>query len=422
MVAKIITGKSVKGILNYNEHKVQAGQGELLQAHLFLADPQELAFQDKLQRFERLLAKNPRVKTNAVHISLNFAPGETLDPGKLARIAAFYMERIGFGQQPYLVYRHLDAAHPHLHLVTTNIRPNGTRIDLHNIGRSKSEPARKEVELVFGLVRAEDQKQVSDLPLAPASIQKAHYGRDETKRIISRIVTTVTCHYNYTSLAQLNAVLHSFRITADRGNENTRMYRNKGLVYSILDEKGQKQGVPIKASALPGKPGLARLELRFEENRKVRRLYRESLKKQLDQLIHLPGLSKAAFLQRLQHEQVEVLFRENAQGLTYGITFVDHRRKTVFNGSELGKAYSANALTRRFAESLGEIKQAQGGLPDTATASLPHATREAPGAASSPPLVANLVDKLLQVESQQDYLPRPLQQTKRKRKRRRPNL
>jgi len=41
---------------------------------------------------------------------------------------------------------------------------------------------------------------------------------------------------------------------------------------------------------------------------------------------------------------VAVVFRNNEQGQAYGITFIDHIHKTVFNGSSLGKAYSAKVI------------------------------------------------------------------------------
>lgn len=425
MVAKIITGKSVKGILNYNEHKVRESQAELLLAHRFLGEPHELAFEDKLRRFERLLEKRPRVRTNAVHISLNFDVGEQLGTRKLQAIAQRYMDKIGFGEQPYLVYRHLDAAHPHLHLVTTSIRPDGTCISLHNIGSMKSEPARKEVEQEFGLVQAESKQQGVTLPNLPAYPEKAHYGKSETKRTISRVVSAVTSRYNYTSLAELNAVLRSFQVTADRGGENTRMYQKKGLLYSIINERGEKMGVPIKASALQGKPTLAKLEKLFLQNKKVRKLYREGLKSTMEKVLSIaPPPNRKGFIFQLQQEQIQVLFRENAQGITYGITFIDHRRKAVFNGSELGKAYSAKALTEQFTKSEQIIKPGGQDLakeihPETQSTT---ALQQILYPVASGIATADLLDGLMRAEQQQDYLPHPLQQKKRKRKKKRPNL
>lgn len=102
-------------------------------ANGFGADIEGLNFHNKLQRFDNLTMLNERIKTNALHISLNFDSSENLQDDKLQEIATAYMDKIGFGDQPYLVYRHLDAAHHHVHIATTNMQANGKRIDIHNI-------------------------------------------------------------------------------------------------------------------------------------------------------------------------------------------------------------------------------------------------------------------------------------------------
>src|SRR5665213_1519250 len=125
MVAKIKTGRSIIGAINYNEHKVGLGKAELILAQGYLKDPVNLTFNDKLQRLTDLTQRNERTLVNALHVSLNFAVSEILDKVTLQQIADDYMEGLGFGKQPYLVYQHYDAGHPHLHIVTTNIEPDG---------------------------------------------------------------------------------------------------------------------------------------------------------------------------------------------------------------------------------------------------------------------------------------------------------
>jgi hypothetical protein len=167
MVCKIRSGKSIRGALNYNENKVKDGVAEWIGVANFVADPERLKFYDKLARFERGIEKNVRAKTNCVHISLNFDVTEKLSQNKLNEIAADYMTRIGFGDQPYLVYKHNDAAHPHFHILTTNIQEDGKRISIHNLGKNQSEQARKEIEEKYGLVKAgSKQKQAFEVYLS----------------------------------------------------------------------------------------------------------------------------------------------------------------------------------------------------------------------------------------------------------------
>ena len=62
------------------------------------------------------------------------------------------MEGIGFKDQPYLVYKHNDSGHPHIHIVSSLITPEGKRIRTQNIGRNQSEKTRKEIEKEFNLI------------------------------------------------------------------------------------------------------------------------------------------------------------------------------------------------------------------------------------------------------------------------------
>ncbi len=193
------------------------------------------------------------------------------------------MDKIGFGNQPYLVYEHKDAAHPHVHIVTTNIRDDGKRIDIHNIGRNQSETARKEIEKEFGLVKAESKKKDQKEFIHPIDVKKVVYGKSETKRSISNVVGMVTRTYKYTSLPELNAVLKPFNVIADRGKEGSAMHENKGLIYSLIDDKGNKVGIPIKASSIYGKPTLAFLEKQFRLNEALRKPHKNRLKQAIDE-------------------------------------------------------------------------------------------------------------------------------------------
>jgi hypothetical protein len=253
MVARIRSGKSLKGAINYNEHKVKESKGELILAKGYTKNIDQLKFNDKLNRLQKLADLNTRASTHCLHVSLNFDVTENISQEKLQQIAMTYMEKIGFGNQPFLVYQHHDAAHQHVHIVSTNIQKDGNRISMHNLGRVQSEKARKEIEISFGLVKAGDRQQKQLQPLKPINLQKAVYGKMETKRAISNIVSGVVSQYKYASLPELNAILKQYNVIADRGKEDTRMFEKKGLQYCLLDENGNKIGIPIKASSVYGR-------------------------------------------------------------------------------------------------------------------------------------------------------------------------
>jgi hypothetical protein len=347
MVAKVIIGTNINGALNYNELKVREGKAECIAINGFIKEANELTFKDKLTRFEDLTAKNRRSKTNTLHISLNFDPSERLTKNHLSDVANLYLQKIGFGKQPYLVYQHFDAAHPHVHIVTISIQEDGKRIALHNIGRNQSEKARKEIEEHFNLVKAESKRSKRE-ELYPLNVQKIVYGKSETKRSISNIVRVTTSTYKYTSLPELNAILNQYNVIADRGTEGTKMFENKGLVYSLLNERREKVGVPIKSSSIYGKPTLAFLERQFKLNEVLRRPYAPPLKASIDNVfVKHESISRQSFSDSLHKKGISVVFRDNKEGVTYGITFVDHNNKVVFNGSDLGKGYGAKSILER---------------------------------------------------------------------------
>lgn len=347
MVAKITIPNSIRRALNYNEQKMKEGKAECIYAHHFLKEAEQLNFYEKLRRFQLLIDLNKRATTNTIHISLNFGLEEKIGREKLVEIASVYMEKIGFGEQPYLVYQHLDAGHPHIHIVSTNIQKNGKRISLHNIGRNQSNTARKELESYFNLQKAEEHKKLTSEEIRPITAQKLTYGKSATKRGITNVLDAVLPRYKYASLAELNAILKLYNLTADRGKEQGIIYQKRGLVYRALDEKGNKIGVPIKASSIYSKPTLDYLEKKFSENEILKQKFRKNIKTSIDWILIKSPKTLQAFKMALEIEKISLVVRQNDSGIVYGLTYIDHNTKCVFNGRDIGKEYSAKAILEK---------------------------------------------------------------------------
>ena len=346
MVAVIHAGKSLKNILHYNEQKVHLGKAELLGATHFAKDTQLLLSKDKIGTFQKLTSLNHRTKTNAVHISLNFDSSDRLNNEKLEKIADSYLKQIGFAEQPYLVYQHNDAGHPHLHIVTTNIKGDGSRISLHNIGRVQSEVARQKIEQEFGLLPAQRQKKA--ITMKPLNVLKAEYGKSETKEAIQRVLDAVLLSYKYTSVDELNSVLKAYNVLADRGGEKSRMYKHEGLVYRILNQGGKKVGAPIKASLLHDKPTLAFLQAKFIQNGEAKQGHQVRVKNAVDLFfVKHPNATFQTLQQALEKQQISLTIQQNKTAITQGLTYVDHKTKCVFSNGELGLRYSATGIQQR---------------------------------------------------------------------------
>jgi len=358
MVAIIKSSGSLRNIIHYNENKLKQNVAQLIHSLNFAKDTDQLGFTDKIGTLQKLTSLNERTKLNAVHISLNFDPSEKLDKETLQKIADSYMQKIGFGDQPYLVYQHHDSGHPHIHLVTTNIQRNGKRIKMQNIGRNQSEKARKEIEKEYKLVQAHREQLKHVYELKPINVQKVQYGKSETKRAITNVLDAILPVYKYASLPELNAVLHQYNIVADRGSENSRTYKSNGLVYRVLDDKGQKIGAPVKASAFYNKPGLKFLREKFAHNEPLKQRHKLRVKNAIDlSFLKHKGQSLDEMIKALQKEKIQVVLRQNDKGIIYGITYIDNQNKCVFNGSELGKPYSANQLQERCRQEQTQTQQ-----------------------------------------------------------------
>lgn len=428
MVAKITFPGSLLDALNYHEKKVQKGKAECIYAGNFLMEKDDMNFYDKLNRFQSQMELNTRAETKLLHVSLNFDPSEKISNEELVGIATTYMNKIGFGDQPYLVYLHEDAGHPHIHILTTTIRENGKRINTHKIGENQSENARKEIENEFGLVKAEGRNTRITQGIEPVSAEKVEYGKSETKRSVINVLDAVISKYKYTSLAELNAILKQYNVLADRGHEDGRIYKTGGLVYKVLDEQGNKVGVPIKASSIYSKPTLSKLEKYFEENKEKRKAHRLPVRDKINQVLEKTG-SLQQFMRELNKIGIATVLRQNDKGLLYGITFVDHNTKSVFNGSNLGKTFSAAAIQQRIASQNipPEIPQISKPVSDSVT--LPKASKEVKQkeintagetAIHLDKFTKNndLLEELMQAEKGGGNVPYELRKRKRKKKRR----
>lgn len=191
-------------------------------------------------------------------------------------------------------------------------------------------------------MKASDKKNAPE-KIESVDIKPFDYGTADTKRAITNIVSQVTKSYKFTSLPELNAILNLYNVTADRGTKESVMFKNGGLHYWIIDKIGRKTGVPIKASSIYNKPTLKLLEDRFRLNEFLRKPFKEKLKAKIDR-VRLKVISLEQFKSGLKKIDVSAIVRQNSEGRIYGVSYIDHVNKAIFNGSDLGKNYSAAAI------------------------------------------------------------------------------
>lgn len=130
MIAKIIKGTSFSGVLAYILGK-QEGKARVLYAEGVRSDvpPHEIAKDFALQASMR-----PTVKKPVCHTILSFSAedAERLDDKTMNKLALQYLQKMGYGDTQYLIVRHLDREHPHLHICINRIGNNGKSISDSN--------------------------------------------------------------------------------------------------------------------------------------------------------------------------------------------------------------------------------------------------------------------------------------------------
>ena len=450
MVAKIDTNDRLDKTLNYNEKKVQQGSAELIYSSGFLKDTDRLSFADKFERFQRQNELRPTSQVNTLHAKVSFDPSEKLSNETLSQIAQKYMEGIGFGDQPYVVYRHNDTKVPHMHIVSTMITQEGKRIRDYKIGEKLSEPTREAIEKEFGLVRARHHAQEVDYKMSAVDLEKVAHGEEPTKKAIQNRLKTVLEEYNVTSLAELNAVLRGYNIQADPGQPGSQKREHRGLTYKVQDDKGHTAGIPIKASDLSYKPTLNNLEEKFKQNRSTRKENVEDLRNRVSNILHQQPKSLEELSAQLRKDGIDLVIWSNDAGRPYGITFVDHQNKIAVKGSEMGREFSAKAILTTVSpdvpgqnqqQSQKQQQQAQPGPSPMDRQmqqarqgpTLPHRWPEPSTSRGVEPAVLavppdhnpkspHLLSDLLKSRSQADSLPPELSQDKKKKKKKKRSL
>ncbi|HLY70451.1 MAG TPA: relaxase/mobilization nuclease domain-containing protein [Puia sp.] len=335
--------KGVREVLYYHERKLRIGAAELLSAGNFLESTQELSYKAKLARFKNLMELNSRAEFKILRATLGFHPldKEKLGPGRMRDISVEYLQRIGFTGQPYLVYAHYDSAHPHLHLVTCLIRPDGSRIKTHFLG-VLSGKVRKEIEQVYGLSGTDKKDQANQAVCEKhSSPGRLEYGKSLYRQGIARVVNWVLEEYSISNLTELNAILGEYRVIATCVKVNSISPANRGLVYAMLNDSNKPVGKAIHASGIESRPTLANLEIKFQANEGDRASGIKRLQTVISWTLAGRKISLDEFEAALAKENIVLVKKAG------GFIYIDHERKTVLEDKNLGTEYTRDAIARQ---------------------------------------------------------------------------
>mgnify|MGYP005978318117 CR=1 FL=1 len=212
MVAKISHGASLYGALHYNHEKIEKGTAEILSGNRMISDRPGRPGEDmRLARlsFENYLLANRNTEKPVLHIALSPAPEDKLTDEQLAELAQNYMQKMRYGDQPYIVYVHEDISRRHIHIVSTCVNEKGEKID-DAYEWNRSMKACRELERKFGLKQVEDKRREMLEPY----LKKADYQNGDVKQQVSNILKSVFSTYRFQSFGEYSALLSCFNIEA----------------------------------------------------------------------------------------------------------------------------------------------------------------------------------------------------------------
>lgn len=344
MVAKISVGNSLYGALAYNGEKINKDEGKLLATNkIFDEGTGKVDISRAAEDFRNCMPAHVRTRNTVIHISLNPHPDDRLTDVELENLAREYMEKLGYGNQPYMVYKHEDIDRHHLHIVSLNVDEKGKRLNKDYLFR-RSKRITRELEQRYGLHTAERTRHPKLKPVC-----KVDPSKGDVKKQVASTVKSLSVSYRFQSMGEYRALLSLYNVTVEeaRGEVSGREYH--GLVYSATDDMGNKAGNPFKASRI-GKPaGYEAVAERFSLSKEQikEKGFTEPTKRTVLAAMNRT-FRRDEFVGILKEKGVDVVLRETDTGRIYGATFIDHRTGCVLNGSRMGKELSANALQEHF--------------------------------------------------------------------------
>ena len=346
MIAKISATENLGGALGYNFKKVEKEEASiLLAAELYQDREGRYTMEDVLVDMEALIPKKCRTKKMVFHCSLNPHPDEKLSDETLMQIAKEYMEALGYGKQPYIVFKHNDIAREHIHIVSLRVDSRGQKIN-DKFEKRRSKQITDALERKFGLIPSSKvtEKAVAETP-------KVDIGKGNIKEQVASVVRMVLGHYRFCSLGELNAILSAYNLAVEEIKTEFRGKKYDGVVYVPTDDKGGKISTPINASDIGRGMGYTAVQNRIQKSKQAIKPLIPAMRHRILEVMCSSPQTEKALQQRLEEQGLRVVIRKNESGRIYGITFIDDEVGIALNGSRLGKGYAANIFNAYFSNS-----------------------------------------------------------------------
>ena len=349
MIAKIGRSSNLYGALAYNNLKVEKENGAILFVNKTIETPNgQYSVAQLVQSFAPYLIANRNTEKHTLHISLNPDPKDKVSDDTFREIAEQYMREMGYGQQPFVVFKHTDIDRTHFHIVPVCVDEQGKKIS-DKFEKMRYMNVCREIEKQHGLKPAtEKEHRQNEKIFSPVDCKAGNI-----KSQIASVVPHLPNYYQFQTLGEYNALLSLFNITTEKVQGEFQEKMQQGLLYIPLNEKGERAGHPFKSSLFGKHAGLAALELHFAKSKAAMKEHptRETLKAAVTIALQ-STTDELSFKKLLVQQGINVVVRRNDAGRIYEMIFIDHNSMTVWNGSHLDKELSANTFNDHWSNNI----------------------------------------------------------------------
>ena len=343
MIAKISTTENLGGALGYNFKKVEHNEASVLCVNDLREAFDGTYRMDKvLSDMQKAIPEQCRTKKTVFHCSLNPHPDEKLSDELLVQITKEYMEALGYGKQPYIVFKHNDIARKHIHIVSLRVDSNRRKINDKFEGK-RSKLITDALERKYNLIPS---SKVTDKTMKETP--KVDTIKGNIKEQVANVVRMVLKHYKFCSLGELNAILSKYNLAVEEVKTEFRGKKYDGLVYVPTDDKSNKVSTPIHASDIGRGVGYTAVQNRMQKSKQTIKPLIPTVRNKVLQTMRTSPNTEKELRQRLEEQGLRVVIRKNDNGRIYGITFIDDEQGVALNGSRLGKGYAANIFNGYF--------------------------------------------------------------------------
>ena len=211
-----------------------------------------------------------------VHATINLPRGEQLEDKDFFELSKAYMEHMGYGEQPYMVVRHHDTKHEHVHIVSTTIREDCLQINLSNDFK-RNVATQKYLEKQFGLSPSPETRKDRELPVYRIP-QFKNEDINGVRFYIQDITNNMLQKYKVRSFKELSKILRPHHIQVRTVDHNGR----NGVSFGIEVEDGYSSRFINGSTVHPQLSG-PKLQKVFERNMRSKLL--PIVKKRLEKQI-----------------------------------------------------------------------------------------------------------------------------------------